>query len=425
MENDVYRHPGDRCLFPPRVNASYKNVASSEKSIAYLQKYLERHPDALDVKWLLNLAYMTVGKYPAGVPQQYLIAPSVFDSPEDVGRFVDVAPEAGINLYSMSGGLIVDDFDNDGLLDIVTSGLRSVRCHAFFPQQRRRHVYAIAPQQAGLAEQLGGLNILQTDYNNDGCLDILVLRGGWEFPQRKSLLRNNCDGTFTDVTADAGLAKRDHETQTAVWADIDNDGFLDLFVGNENGPSPAVPQQGRRHLRGHRAAPRVSTARLHQGSGRRRLRQRRLCRPVCLKSGWQTISTTTITMERSPTWREGGRAEVRAKVRGLVLRLTTTMACRTFLSPVLRRIRRGRDEGYLGLPPNAETSSCTEPGQRHVPRRHGGGRAQRVFMPMGANFGDIDNDGFLDIYLGTGIRRTPRWCRMSCCITRKVSSSPM
>ena len=52
---------------------------------------------------------------------------------------------------------------------------------------------------------LGGLNMVQADYNNDGCMDILVLRGGWEFPQRKTLLRNNCSGTFTDVTEAAGL----------------------------------------------------------------------------------------------------------------------------------------------------------------------------------------------------------------------------
>ena len=43
--------------------------------------------------------------------------------------------------------------------------------------------------------QLGGLNMVQADYNNDGCKDILVLRGGWEVPQRNSLLRNNCDGS--------------------------------------------------------------------------------------------------------------------------------------------------------------------------------------------------------------------------------------
>jgi hypothetical protein len=59
--------------------------------------------------------------------------------------------------------------------------------------------------KAGLSGQLGGLNIIQADYNNDGCMDILVLRGGWEIPQRMSLLRNNCNGTFTDVTKESGL----------------------------------------------------------------------------------------------------------------------------------------------------------------------------------------------------------------------------
>ena len=61
------------------------------------------------------------------------------------------------------------------------------------------------PREAGLSAQLGGLNLLQADYNNDGCMDIFVERGGWEFPMKPSLLRNNCNGTFTDVTREAGL----------------------------------------------------------------------------------------------------------------------------------------------------------------------------------------------------------------------------
>lgn len=77
--------------------------------------------------------------------------------------------------------------------------------------------------KAGLLHQLGGLNMIQADYNNDGCTDFLVLRGAWEFPVRKSLMRNDCDGTFTDVTREAGLAEPATPTQPAVWADIDND----------------------------------------------------------------------------------------------------------------------------------------------------------------------------------------------------------
>lgn len=72
----------------------------------------------------------------------------------------------------------------------------------------------------------------------------LVLRGGWELPQRKSLLRNNCKSTFTDVTAASGLAQPATSTQTALWAHINNDGLLDLFVGNEDGPAQLFLNNG-------------------------------------------------------------------------------------------------------------------------------------------------------------------------------------
>ncbi|MGA7766379.1 MAG: FG-GAP-like repeat-containing protein [Candidatus Sulfotelmatobacter sp.] len=242
MENDIYRHPDDQCIFPPLANRCFPKPASSEKAIEYLLKYLQRKPESLDVRWVLNLAYMTLGKYPAGVPPRYLIPPSGFDSVEDIGRFVDVAAAAGINLYSMSGGLIVDDFERSGLFDIVTSDFGQCAPMHFF-HNNGNGTFTDRTKEAGLSDQLGGLNLIQTDYNNDGCLDILVLRGGWEFPQRKTLLRNNCDGTFTDVTAASGLGVPT-QTQTAVWADIDNDGYLDLFVGNEDGPSQLFRNKG-------------------------------------------------------------------------------------------------------------------------------------------------------------------------------------
>ena len=91
---------------------------------------------------------------------------------------------------------------------------------------------------------MGGLNLAQADYNNDGCKDVLVMRGGWELAQRRSLLRNNCDGTFTDVTAAAGLLTPVTSSQTAAWTDIDNDGWIDLFVGNEDAPLQLFRNRG-------------------------------------------------------------------------------------------------------------------------------------------------------------------------------------
>ncbi len=64
MDNDVYRNPGDRCIFPLRPELHYAQTASSAKAVQYFTKYLERKPDDIEVKWLLNLAYMTLGKLP-------------------------------------------------------------------------------------------------------------------------------------------------------------------------------------------------------------------------------------------------------------------------------------------------------------------------------------------------------------------------
>ena len=152
-----------------------------------------------------------------------------------------MASQAGVESFSSAGGVVVDDFDGDGELDILTSNFESCGPMHFFrrgPDGR----FAETSVRAGLAEQLGGLNLVQADYDNDGCKDVLVLRGGWELAQRKSLLHNNCNGTFTDVTMASGLASPATSTQTAAWADVDNDGFVDLFVGNEDRAVATVPQ---------------------------------------------------------------------------------------------------------------------------------------------------------------------------------------
>jgi hypothetical protein len=136
MENGVYRNSGDMDLFPPvNPKESYEKKDESRLAIQYFTHFLMQYPNDIEVKWLLNYAYSTLGEYPTGVPKEYLIPLSDFQSKEDIGRFVDVAPAAGLNVMREAGGLTIDDFENNGLLD------GSLRSDQVFPQQRGWHFY--------------------------------------------------------------------------------------------------------------------------------------------------------------------------------------------------------------------------------------------------------------------------------------------
>lgn len=402
MENGVYRNPGTHCLFPMGSEARYARTGSSGKAVLYFLKCLAHGPDNLEVKWLLNLAYMTLGSYPVGVPKEYLLPPAMFESSEDVGRFTDVASEAGLNTFSMAGGIIVDDFDNDGLLDVVTSSWDMCAPLHFF-HNNGDGTFTDRTEKAGLSAQLGGLNVIQTDYNNDGCLDILVLRGGWELPQRKSLLRNNCDGTFTDVTKESGLAVPATSTQAAVWVDINNDGLLDLFVGNENEPSQLFLNNGNGTFKDISHAAGIDKIAYSKG----------VAAADYDNDGYMDLYVSNLVGDnflyhnnRDGTFTEVAKAAgVPGSARGFATWFfdydndgwPDVLVASYFMS--VEETARN----YLGLPHNGSTlklyKNLGNGTFRDVTKETG---LDKVLMVMGANFGDVDNDGYLDLYLGTG-----------------------
>jgi hypothetical protein len=402
IDNGAHRAPGELCLFPIRASQSYTSTGDAEKAIELLLSFLKQQPDNLEVRWLLNLAYMTIGRYPDSVPPAALIPPAASAATEDVGRFRDVAPQAGLNVVATAGGVIVDDFAGTGRFDVVTSNFDSCGPLHYF-RNNGDGTFTERTSAAGLDGQLGGLNLVQTDYDNDGCKDILVLRGGWQLPQRNSLLRNNCDGTFTDVTAASGLAEPATSSQTAAWADINNDGRLDLFVGNEDRPVQVfLNKEGRDFEEISRSAG-IDRAGFTKG----------ISAADYDNDGFVDLYVSNFKGQnllyrnnRNNTFTELARA---AGVPGPGNGFATwffdydndgwlDLFATSYFTSVDETVRT-----YLGLAHNAATlklyKNLGDGTFRDVTTEVG---LDKVFMPMGANFGDVDNDGFLDIHLGTG-----------------------
>lgn len=232
--NCIQRHSANACILPIQREGVHLDSTGSRHATEVFRRILDDDPSKLTARWMLNIAYMTLGEYPNGVPPAYLIPEAMYAADYDIGRFPDIAPDLGLDVFGNAGGAIMDDFDGDDLLDVVFSSQALTGQLRYFRNQGDGS-FAERTQEAGLDGLWGGLHANQTDFNNDGLLDLFVPRGAWlgeEGRHPDSLLRNNGDGSFTDVTEAAGLLNF-HPGQVGAWGDYDGDGWVDLFVGNE------------------------------------------------------------------------------------------------------------------------------------------------------------------------------------------------
>ncbi|MEO7723966.1 MAG: CRTAC1 family protein [Chthoniobacterales bacterium] len=148
------------------------------------------------------------------------------------GTFTQIDGAAGLAdaTHGVTEGSIVSfaDYDKDGLMDVAFSG--NGTAEALY-HHNSDGTFIDVTEAAGLTPLPNSQGLAWGDYNNDGLLDLYVSHGdsSGKGNLKNALYRNNGDGTFTDVAAEAG-ANDGTDTWAAVWGDYDNDGFLDLFV---------------------------------------------------------------------------------------------------------------------------------------------------------------------------------------------------
>src|SRR5471030_1945848 len=178
------------------------------------------------------------------------------------GTFTDVTERAGVKGEGYGMGVAIGDYDNDGWPDIF---LASVTRNQLF-HNNRDGTFTDVSDKAGVGgakldgHKMWAVSAGWFDYDNDGRLDLFVLNYcKWEVnkdpvcgpnpnvraychpknyaPLPNTLYHNNGDGTFTDVSAATGIGQIRGKGMGVAFADYDRDGFMDVFVANDNAPN--------------------------------------------------------------------------------------------------------------------------------------------------------------------------------------------
>ncbi len=297
----------------------------------------------------------------------------------DSTRFTDITAELGVEFRHVNGesgqkyfiepigsGVVLFDFDNDSDLDLylINGSDLPGRTSPVVPTNRLYRndgdTFTDVTTQAAVGDTGYGLGGCVGDYNNDGFTDLYVTNYG-----PNVLYRNNGDGTFTDVTESAGIAGNQLSSGCA-FVDVDADGYVDLYVVNYVQFDPATnPECTRQGMRTY-------------------------CTPEALQgaadilyhnNGDGTFKDITATAGISGANGKGlgvvcGDVDNDGDTDIFVANDTTPNFL--YLNDSNARIKMTEDALFAGV-------ALSEEG--------------RAYSGMGANLGDFDNDGYLDIVI--------------------------
>ncbi len=191
---------------------------------AFLTRAVARHPEVLELRWhLQQVRAMSHQGDADGFPDHIARRGRL------PGHFVEVAATLGVDKMDGGRSSAWADFDDDGDLDLAVLGHPEL---AYYRNDGDRFVERT--DAAGLRLPKGGIGLQTADYDNDGDADLYVTRDGWFGGGRNHMYNNQGEATFIDVTDAAGVGDPGSGF-CAAWGDIDQDGWLDIYVANGTG----------------------------------------------------------------------------------------------------------------------------------------------------------------------------------------------
>ncbi len=234
QDNCIAHSGNSACIIPLQGDGIHKKNKSTKKAFDIYEKLLAFNPADYQSIWFYNITGMALEKHPEDMEEAFVLPLEAYGSADNFPRFENVASSKGLHNHNHAGGGALEDFNNDGLLDIFSSSYGLSDPTNIYAN--KNNSFVSKSDQSVIGDLRGGLNHIHGDFNNDGLVDVFIARGAWlsnngHIPN--SLLLNNGDFCFSDETKQSGLWS-EHPTGSVAAADIDLDGDLDLFEGNES-----------------------------------------------------------------------------------------------------------------------------------------------------------------------------------------------
>ncbi len=234
QENCIHHKGTNACIVPLEGDGIHKKNRSTKKAFDLYEKLLAFNPSDYQSLWFYNIAGMALEQYPNEMNPLFVLDENLYGTQHNFPTFKNVAQKKGLSGHNHAGGAALVDLDNDGWLDLFsTSYSLSDQTNLY---KNTKGYFKDVGQNSIVGSLKGGLNHIHGDFNNDGLVDIYIARGAWlsNFGHfRNTLLINKGNFCFQEITKSSGI-KSEHPTGSIAVADVDLDGDLDLFEGNES-----------------------------------------------------------------------------------------------------------------------------------------------------------------------------------------------